>query len=156
MIASVGSADCWPNIEYPAARRACTTHANEVIDGLATMLVAIAAWQSQARLAISAGAGQAFANKIVASWPGLGTDPRVLTSLKSELPLLAEAAPQPFLSALERMLEGNGETIRPIFDEVEGIAFPTSQHTGVLWALENTGVGSALVSPRLPDPCPAR
>ncbi len=132
-----GQLDPDPDPDQPIyMRERSPRHSDWLRDGLATTLVAIAAWQSQARLAIPAGAGQTFANSIVESLPGLGTDPRILTSLKSELPLLAEAAPQPFLSALERMLEGNGEAIRPIFDEIEGFAFPTSQHTGVLWALE--------------------
>ncbi|WP_445621139.1 hypothetical protein ACUN8C_04685 [Kushneria sp. Sum13] len=105
-------------------------------DGLATALLMIAVWEQQARLPIRCGAGQAFANEIIESLPGLGKDPRILTSLKNELPLLAEAAPSPFIEALEQMLEGDGEAIRPIFDEIEGFAFPTSQHTGLLWALE--------------------
>lgn len=105
-------------------------------DGLATTVLLIAVWESNARLSVPRGAGQAFAEEAIGSLPGLGSDPRLLTSLKDELPLLAEAAPNVFLSALERMLEGDGAAIRPIFDEVEGFAFPTSNHTGVLWALE--------------------
>lgn len=111
-------------------------HSDWLRDGLATTLLLIAAWEQEARLSIAPGRGKAFANDVVGTLPGLGRDPRVLTSLKDELPLLAEAAPGPFLSALERMLEGTGAAIRPIFDEVEGFAFPTSNHTGVLWALE--------------------
>ena len=34
------------------------------------------------------------------------------------------------------MLEGTGELIRPVFDEQLGLLFPTSKHTGLLWALE--------------------
>jgi len=68
--------------------------------------------------------------------PGLRTDPRLLTSLRNELPLLAEAAPDPLLSALEQSLGGDGDLIRPIFNEQAGWIFPTSKHTGVLWALE--------------------
>ena len=50
--------------------------------------------------------------------------------------LIAEAAPNPLLSALEHMLEGTGDIIRPIFDERPGLLFPRSKHTGLLWALE--------------------
>ena len=56
--------------------------------------------------------------------------------MKDELPLLAEAAPDPLLGALEHMLEGDGALIRPIFNEHEGFLHPTYYHTGVLWALE--------------------
>ena len=77
-----------------------------------------------------------FANDIIAGLPGLTTNARLLTSLKNELPLLAEAAPDPLLEALEQLLEGNGKAIRPIFNEIGGLVFPRSEHTGVLWALE--------------------
>ncbi|MBZ6379849.1 hypothetical protein B5C34_13555 [Pacificimonas flava] len=105
-------------------------------DGLANTLLLIAIWQDTARLDLTAGEGQAFADKIIGELPGLKTNARLLTSLKNELPMLAEAAPDVFLSTLEQMLEGEGAAIRPIFDEKEGPAFPTSGHTGVLWALE--------------------
>jgi hypothetical protein len=105
-------------------------------DGLANTLLLIALWQDTARLDLESGAGQAFADTAIGALPGLGTNARLLTSLKNELPMLAEAAPDVFLLALEQMLEGEGTAIRPIFDETEGLAFPSSRHTGVLWALE--------------------
>jgi hypothetical protein len=80
--------------------------------------------------------GQEFANRLLRDLPGLSTDSRLLTSLKDELPLLAEAAPDPLLGALEHMLDGDGELIRPIFNEHRGFLHPTYKHTGVLWALE--------------------
>ena len=105
-------------------------------DGLANTLLLIALWQDIARLALPAGEGQAFANKIIGELPSLKTNTRLLTSLKNELPMLAEAAPDVFLAALEQMLEGEGAAIGPIFDEAEDLIFPSSRHTGVLWALE--------------------
>jgi hypothetical protein len=80
--------------------------------------------------------GQNFANRVVNDLPGLSTDPRLLISLRNELPLIAEATPDPLLSALEQMLEGNGETILPIFKELPGLLHPRYEYTGVLWALE--------------------
>lgn len=111
-------------------------HSDWLREGLATTVLLIAVWEKQARLSIPTGAGQAFANEVVGRLPGLGSNARLLTSLKNELPLLAEAAPDPLLAALEHMLEGNGEAILPIFDEADGLLFSTSHHTGVLWALE--------------------
>lgn len=105
-------------------------------EGLGTTLLLISLWQESARLDLATGEGQAFADKVIADLPGLRTNARLLTSLKDELPMLAEAAPDVFLAALEQMLEGEATAIRPIFDEVEGLSFPTSRHTGVLWALE--------------------
>jgi hypothetical protein len=104
-------------------------------DGLATTLLQIAVWDKLAEMPIT-GSGQAFANQVVAEIPGLSADARVLASLKDQLPYLAEAAPDPLLSALESMLGGGGNLLRPIFDEIEGFIHPVSQHTGLLWALE--------------------
>ncbi|MFA7439425.1 MAG: hypothetical protein WCZ66_00470 [Sphingomonadaceae bacterium] len=123
-----------PNDLYRA--HGANRHSEWLRDGLATTLLLIAAWQKEASLSLATGRGQAFANEVIGELPGLGADHRVLTSLENELPLLAEAAPGPFLWALERMLEGSGAAIRPIFDEVDGLAFPISKHAGVLWALE--------------------
>ena len=105
-------------------------------DGLATTLLLLAVWSVPAEVNLGGETGQEFANSLLKDLPGLRTDPRVLTSLKDELPLLAEAAPDPLLEALERMLEGDGALIRPIFNEHEGFLHPTYKHTGVLWALE--------------------
>ena len=121
-------------VRFSAARP--PRHSDWLREGLATTLLLIALWQESARLDIAPGYGQEFANKVIADLPGLRTHARLLTSLKNELPMLAEAAPDVFLSALEQMLEGEGAAIRPIFDEVEGLAFRGSGHTGALWALE--------------------
>jgi hypothetical protein len=50
--------------------------------------------------------------------------------------MLAEAAPDPLLAALERLLEGDGRAIRPIFEERPGFLHAVSHHSGVLRALE--------------------
>ncbi len=125
-----------PNDLIDFAPAKSSRHSDWLREGLATTLLLIAAWSRQARLAIGLGDGQAFVNEVVSALPGLGTDPRLLSSLKDELPLLAEAAPDPLLAALERMLEGDGAAIRPIFEETEGLFAPVAHHTGVLWALE--------------------
>jgi len=104
-------------------------------DGLATTLLQIAVWDKLAEMPITV-SGQSFANQVVGAIPGLAADARVLASLRDQLPYLAEAAPDPLLSALESMLEGNNNALRPLFDELEGFIHPVSQHTGLLWALE--------------------
>lgn len=105
-------------------------------DGLATTLLLIAVWQKQARLNLPPDEGQRFADELVGNLPGLRDDHRLLTSLRQQLPLLAEAAPRPLLAALERMLEGEAESIRHVFDEKDGLIVPQYEHTGLLWALE--------------------
>ena len=56
-------------------------------------------------------------------------------SLSAQLPLLMEGAPGPLLEALEQMLGGDGESIRPVFRDTNPI-FSSSPHTGLLWGLE--------------------
>jgi hypothetical protein len=112
------------------------TYSEWLREGLATTLDLLAVWGDVARVNLGGDSGQNFANRVVNDLPGLRTDARLLTSLGSELRLIAEAAPDPLLSALEHMLEGAGELIRPIFKERPNLLYPTSEHTGVLWALE--------------------
>src|SRR5262249_49506946 len=102
---------------------------------LATTLLQIAVWDKLAEMPIT-GSGQSFADQVVGAIPGLAADARVLASLRDQLPYLAEAAPDPLLSALESALGGSGNGLRPLFDEREGFIHPESQHTGLLWALE--------------------
>ena len=64
-------------------------------DGLATTLLLFAVWGEVAEVNLGLESGQAFANRLLNDLPGLKTNPRLLTSLRNELPLLAEAAPNP-------------------------------------------------------------
>jgi hypothetical protein len=125
-----------PNEPFRLQPRSPTKHSAWLRDGLATTLLLIAALAKQADLDIPGRPAQAFVDDIIRSLPGLSSDHRVLASLRQELPLLAEAAPGPLLSALERMLEGEGTAIRPIFAEATNFLAPSSPHTGLLWALE--------------------
>ena len=111
-------------------------HSEWLRDGLATTFLLFAVWGSTARINLGARSAEDWANSLLGELPGLSSDPRVLLSLKNELPLLAEAAPVPLLEALERLLEGDSARIRALFNEQEGALFPTYRHTGVLWALE--------------------
>ncbi|WP_426169666.1 hypothetical protein [Sandarakinorhabdus sp. DWP1-3-1] len=136
LLSVFGKLDPDPDPDKPYRSRPTDRHSDELRDGLATTLLLIAAWQKQAALSLAPGRGQVFADEVVRALPGLNSDYRVMASLKDELPLLAEAAPNSFLAALERMLEGSGAAIRPIFDEIESFSFPIPRHTGMLWALE--------------------
>lgn len=125
-----------PNEPFRMEPRRSTRHSSWMREGVATTLLLIAALSDQADLGISKEVAQNFVDEIVHALPGLSTDHRMLASLGQQLPLLAEAAPRPLLSALEQMLEGTGEAIRPIFSEVTQFLSPSSPHTGLLWALE--------------------
>ena len=78
---------------------------------------------------------QSYVDSIVSQLKGLKDDWRLLATLRDQLPVLVEAAPSPFMEALEQFLQGQPEKLRPIF--VEGdVLFGHSFHTGLLWALE--------------------
>ena len=111
-------------------------HSRWLREGLMTTLLHMAALHEEAGFVVTGSSPQRFVDDIVRGLPNLSTDHRLLESLRDQLPLLAEAAPIPFLEALERLLEGGGEKIRPIFSERDDFFAPASAHTGVLWALE--------------------
>ncbi|MES2281066.1 MAG: hypothetical protein V4542_06605 [Pseudomonadota bacterium] len=103
-------------------------------DGLAETLLAIAFLpQPHSGVFAKFGGGAAFANALIRQLPGLNSDARLLASLSGQLPLLAEAAPVPFLEALESLLQGDNN-LENLFRD-RGI-FGTSYHASVFWALE--------------------
>lgn len=61
-------------------------------------------------------------------------DWRLWASLSGVLPLLAEAAPQVFLEAVEKGVSGEEPLLVEIFSEPRSLG--SSPHTGLLWALE--------------------
>ena len=63
-------------------------------------------------------------------------DYRLWASVADLLPLLAEAAPEPFLSAVDEGLKGDSPVLLRLFNDREGLLFGHSPHTGLLWALE--------------------
>jgi hypothetical protein len=78
---------------------------------------------------------QDFVDQLIRQLPGLSEDWRLLTSLRDQLPVLAEAAPSPFLETLEHLLQGPAEKILPIFAEDDGL-FGRANHPALWWALE--------------------
>lgn len=114
-------------------------HSPWLREGLANTLLVVAALGPQSDLALPGGvAPQRFVNSLIDSIPSLKASHRLLASLRHELPLLMEAAPDPLLRALEHLLEGDGANIKPIFqdDKDKSSIFTSSPHTGLLWALE--------------------
>lgn len=111
-------------------------HSEWLRTGLMTMLLHMAVLHEQARFTVPSSTPQDFVNSIIRELPGLSSDYRLLESLEEQSALLAEAAPIPFLEALERLLEGDASGIKPIFEEHPGFISPRSNHCGVLWGLE--------------------
>ncbi len=114
------------------------SHSRWMRDGLAESLLRIAVLGSrlEENSAIPNGQTcQGYVDDAITELIGLSNDWRLITSLRSQLPVLAEAAPAPFLKALDRLLQGHPESIAPIFEE--GSSFSGySFHSEVLWALE--------------------
>lgn len=124
--------------QYAGLKGISMKHSPWLRDGLAGSLlrIAIIGEQLQRKGIIPDGQShQTYVDSIVRGLPGLREDWRLLASLRDQLPVLAEGAPVPFVEALESLLQGQPENLRPIFVEGEGI-FPHSFHTGLLWALE--------------------
>ncbi|MEA9728838.1 hypothetical protein [Xanthomonas campestris] len=85
---------------------------------------------------ISGFSAQHFVNEIFEAMPGLATDHRMLASLDSLLPVLAEAAPDPFLAALEILTTGDGANLSPIFEGSDDPMYGRTYYLGTLRALE--------------------
>lgn len=57
-------------------------------------------------------------------------------SVDKELPLIAEASPRSFIKVLQRSLRSDRPEAMKMFEEKDGFISKTSNHTGLLWALE--------------------
>ncbi|WP_433117863.1 hypothetical protein [Micromonospora sp. CA-246542] len=76
-----------------------------------------------------------------------GADAERWLVLADLLPLLAEAAPEVFLDALEQSLRQPDPPVLALFEETTGsFGPPSSRHSPLLWALETLGFSTALVS----------
>ena len=60
----------------------------------------------------------------------------IWASISDLLPLLAEAAPDVYLSAVERELDGESPPILQLFADQRDALMSSSPHTGLLWSLE--------------------
>lgn len=120
----------------PAAQRVPNTYSKWLRDGMMNTLLHMAVLHEQADFTVAGTTPQEYVNSVVRGLPGLSSDHRLLASLQDQIPMLAEAAPVPFVEALERLLEGDAAGIRPIFDEQKGLIGSHSYHYGVLWGLE--------------------
>jgi hypothetical protein len=114
-------------------------HSEWIRRGLARSLLLVSGLHEAAKFKVIGATPEQFVDDIMGSLPGLAQDIRLIASLKSELPMLAEAAPLPLASALERVLGGDGAVWTPIiFRDRKDQSFLSSfsPHTYILWALE--------------------
>ena len=112
-------------------------YSNWLRDGLALTLVIIAAMHNVAGLHINGKTPQQFVDDVVAALPHWGKNHKSIIRLGNQAALFAEAAPNPFLKALESMVEGYPDELAQIFVKESGHPFgPSSPHIYFLWALE--------------------
>ena len=106
-------------------------------DGLALTLLIIATMNEIGGLQVNNSSPQRYVDEILGALPEWGKSHRTLIGLADQTALFAEAAPNPFLAALESMLGGDRSEIVRIFKEDADSMFgPSSPHIRVLWALE--------------------
>lgn len=114
-----------------------TVHSNWLRDGLLETILRISAFKEvldRKQIAHAFGGCQAFVDKVVERIALFRDEPRFFAALSENLPLMAEAAPVPFVDALEQALQGSETGLAPLFED-KGFFGPVL-HTGLLSALE--------------------
>lgn len=107
-------------------------------DGLALTLLIIAAMHGVSGLQVTGKTPQQYVDEIVTALPEWGRRHQTLVGLGDQTALFAEAAPNPFMTALESMLEGARGDNQEIFQSDSIAIFSrSSPHVEILWALEN-------------------
>lgn len=123
--------------KFNPAKAATDGHSRWLRDGLALTLLIIASMHEVADLHVKGRSPQQYVDEVIKALPDWGKSHHSIVRLGDQTALLAEAAPNPFLTALESMLEGVPEQIAQIFESERDRYFgPSSPHLHFLWALE--------------------
>lgn len=128
---------------------ASVDHSDWLRDGLATTLLMISTLHDVAGFGpalASHGGPEQWVGSLIAGLPGLATDGRLLASLQRALPILAEAAPLPFVQALEKFVSESPEGVVWLFTKRKDFIHTRAHHTSPLWALETIAWDPKLVS----------
>jgi hypothetical protein len=127
-----------PRLDSPVEQRWMSTarapHSSALREGLAETLSIMGA-RGVSTFVAGASLGQ-WAQVIVRRLlERANADWRIWASLSRQLPLLAEAAPAEFLSAIDEGLAGD-QPLMQLFRDQGDPLFSATPHTGLLWALE--------------------
>lgn len=123
--------------KFNQAKAAPADYSGWLRDGLALTLLIIASMHDVAGLHVKGRTPQQYVDDVINALPDWSKSHHSIVRLGDQTALLAEAAPNPFLQALESMLEGAPEQISQIFEtERDRIFGPSSPHVHFLWALE--------------------
>jgi hypothetical protein len=79
---------------------------------------------------------QAFVDAVVKEILAPAKSWETWSSFRSETPLLAEAAPIPFLDSLESLIKSTPSALQALMKDDTGGFFDECKHSGLLWALE--------------------
>ena len=123
--------------KFNQAKAAPNDYSSWLRDGLALTLLIIASMHDVAGLHIKGKTPQQYVDDVINALPDWGKSHHSILRLGDQTVLFAEAAPNPFLQALESMLEGTPEQVAQIFETERDRFFGTSSpHVHFLWALE--------------------
>jgi hypothetical protein len=123
--------------KFNQAKAAPADYSRWLRDGLALTLLIIASMHDVAGLHVKGKTPQQYVDDVINALPDWGKSHHSILRLGDQAALLAEAAPNPFLKALESMLEGTPEQLAQIFTtECDRFFGPSSPHVHFLWALE--------------------
>ncbi len=123
--------------KFNQAKAAPSDYSHWLRDGLALTLLVIASMHKVAGLYVKGKSPQQYVDEVISALPEWGKSHHSIVRLGDQSALFAEAAPNPFLKALESMLEGAPEEIAQIFvSERQHFFSPSSPHVHLLWALE--------------------
>lgn len=101
--------------------------------GLVESLVLLAVFGNRSP---SIASTQAFANHIVRQVFATADKWEAWASIKDATPLLAEAAPDTFMEAVEQCIAKNPAIFQELMKDTDGGIFGECHHSGLLWALE--------------------
>jgi hypothetical protein len=123
--------------KFNQAKAAPSDYSQWLRDGLALTLLVIASMHDVADLHVKGKSPQQYVDEVINALPEWGKSHHSIVRLGDQTMLFAEAAPNPFLKALESMLGGAPEQVAQIFEsEHEHFFGPSSSHVHFLWALE--------------------
>ncbi len=101
--------------------------------GLVESLVLIAVYANRCSNVVST---QAFADTVIKGIFTTTDKWEAWASLKDVTPLLAEAAPDSFLEAVEQGIAKNPKVFQELMQDGSGVVFGDCNHSGLLWAIE--------------------
>ena len=103
-------------------------------EGLMQSLILISHYGTNLQMATN-GAPQTWVDNLLQSLLKSASS-EIWISLNHEMPLIAEASPTSFLSALEESLNSSNRAVMAMFVEEESVFGSSGNYTGLLWALE--------------------